>query len=223
MKRKIKKLIPYILIVLAITLLGIVISIVLQFTFKGQVIDLSDPETPFEEKTYELVNESDMTEEEITNLIIDKRKEIMNYFSVIRYYNISDIDSFYTESDNDVFMVLTDEFADNLRFLTTWNLYEKLTRNFEVLKKENNTTYYKVLKNEFTILHNNSAIAIFDYTEMETHPIYASDEKIESVIRFKICDDKVYNFCRKDEEYKFILIKEDNEWLVDDLGADFDD
>ena len=118
-------------------------------------------------------------------------------------------------------MVLTDDFTDSLRFLTTSNLYSKLTRNFELLKVVNNVSYYKVLKSEFTSLHSNSAIAIFDYNEMEVHPLFASDDKINGVIRFLICDDKVYNFCRRDEEFSFALVKEDNNWLVDDLGFDY--
>ncbi len=221
MKRKIKNLVPYILIVLAIILLGIVISVIFQFTFRGQVIDLSDPEAPFEEKKYELVNETDMSSDEIVDFILAKRKEIMEFFNLIRYYNISDIEPLYTKEDDEKYMVLTDDFTDSLRFLTTSNLYSKLTRNFELLKVVNNVSYYKVLKSEFTSLHSNSAIAIFDYNEMEVHPLFASDDKINGVIRFLICDDKVYNFCRRDEEFSFALVKEDNNWLVDDLGFDY--
>ena len=99
MKRKIKNLVPYILIVLAIILLGIVISVIFQFTFRGQVIDLSDPEAPFEEKKYELVNETDMSSDEIVDFILAKRKEIMEFFNLIRYYNISDIEPLYTKEE----------------------------------------------------------------------------------------------------------------------------
>ena len=223
MKRNIKKLIPYILIVLAIILLGIVISIVLQFTFRGEVIDLSDPETPYEEKTYHLDNESDMSEDEIVSLINSKRDEMMAFFDPIKYYNLTDVDPSFSAEDNQKYMVLTDEFTNSLRFMVTSNLYEKLVRNFEFLKIENNINYYMVLKDEFTPLHSNSAIAIFDYTDLETHPTYANESKIESVIRYKICDDEVYNFCRRDEEYKFVLVKDGSEWFIDDIGVPFDD
>ncbi len=223
MKRNLKKLIPYILIVLAIILLGIVISIVLQFTFRGEVIDLSDPETPYEEKTYHLDNESDMSEDEIVSLINSKRDEMMAFFDPIKYYNLTDIDPSFSAEDNEKYMVLTDEFTNSLRFLVTSNLYEKLVRNFEFLKIENNVNYYKVSKDEFTPLHSNSAIAIFYYTDLETHPTYANGNKIESVIRYKICDDEVYNFCRRDEEYKFVLVKDGSEWFIDDIGVPFDD
>ena len=218
MKAKIKKIIPSILLVLAIIILGIVISVVLQFNFKGENIDLRDPGKPIEEKTYNLVNESLMTEEEINNIIESKRNDLIDFFDPIEYYKISDIDSSFTSLDDEKYMVLTNEFTDSLQKLVTLDLYSKLTTNFEFLKEEENTTYYKVNKNEFTPLHTNSAIAVFNFLDKEIHPIYVNDEKIESIVRLKICDDVEYNICRRDDEYKFNLVNEDNNWLIDDIG-----
>ena len=220
MKKKFKKLIPYILIVLAIILLGIAISVVLQFTFKGEKLNLDDPENPVEEKVYTLDNQSSMNEDELDYLINHKRDDMMNFFDPIRYYNISDIDETYTEEDNEKYMVLTSEFTDNLRTYVTDNLYQKLVRNFEVLKTENDIIYYKVSKDEFKPLYSFSAIAKFDYTELEAYPIYASDERIDSIIKLKICDDEIYDLCRRNDDYNFSLVKENEEWLIDDIGID---
>ena len=223
MKAKIKKIIPYILLVLAIIILGIVISVVLQFNFKGENVDLRDPGKPVEEKTYNLVNESLMSEEEISNIVENKRNEIINFFDPIKYYNLSDIEPSYSSEDNEKYMVLTNEFTDNLQKIVTIDLYDKLTANFEILKEEENTIYYKVLKEEFTPLHSNSAIAIFNFLDREIHPTYANDERIESIVRLKICDDVEYNICRRDDDYKFVLVNEDNNWLIDDIGYSFDE
>lgn len=222
MKAKLKKLLPFILIFLAVILLGVVISVVLQFKFKGEVINIDDPNKPVEENKYTLVNESEMEEEEITTLIVNMRDSMAEYFNPIKYYIISDVDPSYSEEDNNKYMVLTEEFTDNLKFFTTLNLYSKLTANFELLKTENEHIYYKVSKDEFTPLHNESALNIFDYTEMEVHPIYASDEKIESIIKYKYCEENE-DVCRRDDDYNFVLIKEDNNWLIDDIGYNFDE
>ncbi len=223
MKVKIKKIIPYILLVLAIIILGIVISVVLQFNSRGENIDLREPGKPIEEKTYNLVNDSLMTEEEINNIIETKRNDLISFFDPIKYYNLSDIEPSYSSEDNEKYMVLTNEFTDNLQKIVTIDLYDKLTANFEILKEEENTTYYKVLKEEFTPLHSNSAIAIFNFLDKEIHPTYANDEKIESIVRLKICDDVEYNICRRDDDYKFVLINEDNNWLIDDIGYSFNE
>ncbi len=223
MKKKFKKLLPYILIVIAVLLLGIVISVVLQFNFKGEKYNLDDPNKPVEEKTYSLDNQSSMSEDEIDYLINNKRDDMMNFFEPIRYYRLSDIDSNASEEDDEKYMVLTDNFTDNLKLFVTNNLYEKLIKNFEVLKTEDNKVYYKVSKDEFTPLHSFSAIAKFDYTILESHPIFANDEIIESIIRLKICDDEIYDLCRRDDEYDFKLVKQENDWLIDDIGYNFDE
>ena len=222
MKAKFKKILPYILIVLAVILLGIVISVVLQFNFKGENIDLREPSKTEGEKQYNLVNESTMNEDEINNIIESKRDDIIGFFNPIRYYNISDIDPSFNKDDDEKYMVLTNDFTDNLKLLVTGNLFNKLTSHFETLKVEDNTTYYKVYKEEFTPLHSNSAIAIFDFLDKEIHPTYASNKKIESIVRLKTCSDPIYKICSRDDEYKFVLVKENNDWLIDDIGIGID-
>ena len=221
MKAKFKKLLPYILIILAVIILGIVISVILQFNFRGENIDLRDPEKPVEEKTYNFINNSSLNEEEIKKIIESKRTDIISFFDPIPYYNLSDIDSSFTKEDDEKYMALTNEFTENLKLLVTTELYDKLTSNFEFLKEENNTIYYKVLKDEFTPLHSYSAIAIFNFLDKEIHPTFANDEKIESIIRLKNCDDN--NICIRDDEYKFVLVNEDDNWFIDDIGYSFDE
>ncbi len=221
MKAKIKKIIPYILILLAVIILGFVVSVILQFNFKGENIDLREPEKPVEEKKYNFVNESLLEEDDIKKIIESKRDDIISFFNPIPYYNISDIDSSFTKEDDEKYMALTNEFTDNLRLLVTTDLFDKLTSNFEFIKVDGNTMYYKVSKEEFTPLHSNSAIAIFNFLDKEIYPTFASDEKIESIIRLKNCDDN--NVCRRDDEYKFVLVNEDDNWFIDDIGYSFDE
>ena len=223
MKTKLKKIVPYILIVLAVILLGIVISVVLQFTFKGEVISMEEPEPPISEQKYTLVNESKMDEQDITDLVVNMRDDMVNYLNPIRYYTITDIEPSYSEEDNEKYMVLTDDFTDNLKFLVTTNLYNKLINNFEILKTENNKVYYKVSKDEFNPLFNNSALNIFDYTNMEIHPIYANEDKIESIVKYKYCDKENSDLCRRDDDYNFNLVKENDTWLVDNIGYKFNE
>lgn len=223
MKSKLKKLVPYILIVFVVILLGIVISVILQFTFKGEVVDFEEPESPISEKKYTLINDSKMKEEDITDLVVNVRDDMVNYLNPIRYYTITDIEPSYSDEDNEKYMVLTDDFTDNLKFLVTTSLYNKLINNFEILKTENNKVYYKVSKDEFNPLFNNSALNIFDYTNMEIHPIYASEDKIESIVKYKYCDKENSDLCRRDDDYNFNLVKENDTWLVDDIGYKFNE
>ena len=118
-------------------------------------------------------------------------------------------------------MVLTDEFANNLKRFVTLDLVTSLTKNFEILNTIGDTIYYKVSKDEFNPLHDQSAIANFNYTGIEFFPTYADDELIESVVRFKQCPDN--DTCRNYEDYDFTLLYTDEEWLVDDIGVNFNE
>ena len=115
-------------------------------------------------------------------------------------------------------MVLTNEFTDELASYTTAKLYQELTKNFEVLKKENDTIYYKVLKTAFNNLHNTSAIAIYNYTNLTIYPTYASESKINCMINIQLCEEKNNEECRRNEYYKFEIIKENGEWKINDIG-----
>ena len=64
MKEKIKKIMPYILIVIAVSLLTTVLVMSLQFYYQGQNIQ---EEQPQEMPNYELINESNLTEDDIMN------------------------------------------------------------------------------------------------------------------------------------------------------------
>ena len=140
MKAKLKKLVPYILIILAVILLGIVVAVVLQFNKKGENIDLRDPVKPVEEKTYNFVNNSSLDEIEIMNIIESRRDDIIGYFDPIKYYKLTDVEPSFTEDDNEKYMVLTNDFTDSLKFMVTSTLYDKLTANFEILKEDNGVT-----------------------------------------------------------------------------------
>ena len=165
MKRKLKKLVPYILIIIGVALLGVVLAGVLQFTYKDEMPDdPSDPEPQVQEpiiKTYNFTNESNMTKEQV-------------------------IDETYTEEDNEKYMVLTDEFANNLKRFVTLDLVTSLTKNFEILNTIGDTIYYKVSKDEFNPLHDQSAIANFNYTGIEFFPTYADDELIAVIMKIMI-------------------------------------
>ena len=222
MKKAFKKILPYLLIVLAIILLGIAITVVLQFNFKKEKLQLDDPNNPVE-KNYNLDNQSDMSDDEIEQLVNYQRDDLMNFFDPIKYYKISEIDETYDEKDDEEYMVLTNEFTDNLKMLVTEDLFDKLTTNFEELKEEDNITYYKVDKDEFIPIRSYSAVAKYDYSILESHPIYASNDKISSIIVLKICNDEITELCRRNDEYQFELIKEDEEWKINDIGLTDED
>ena len=215
MKAKFKKIVPYILIILAVILLGIVVSVVLQFSFKGEVIDLNDPISPVEEEKYDFVNESEMNEEEITDLISNMREQLINNLNPIHYYNLIEVDPSSSEEDNEKYMVLTNDFVDKLRLYVSLNLLDSLTDDFDLIKEEEDTLYYKVSKEKYNPLFNDSSLNIFNYTDMEIYPIYANNRKVESIIKFKYCNSEI---CQRDDDYQFNLIYEDNNWIIDDIG-----
>lgn len=213
-KIKFKKFLPYILIVGGVGLLIIVSVVVMHFYDEGHFYT-DRPDMP---DSYELDNQSSMMYEEIMNIVLSKRDEMISYFHPLHYYNLSTIDSSSPTSLDDIYMVLTDKFILGLSNFATSSLASSLTSDFEEIKSDDDAIYYKVLKMEFDELHVDSALAIFNYTNMEIYPTYASDTEIKSMINFQICesDDK----CRRDDWYEFDLVNESGKWLINNIGLD---
>ncbi len=211
MKEKFKKMLPYILIVGGVLLLIIVSIVVMQFYSLGERLGYSKMH-----HDYSFVNESSYSKADIEDLITSKRDDLIRVFNHINYYRLSDIDSVYTSSDDDIYMVLTDDFITKLGSYVTPSLLSYLTRDFEAMETDYDGNFYKVLRSEFDYLHLESALAIFNYMDMEIYPLHATSDEISSMINFRICED---DFCKRDDVYEFVLEKVNDDWLVSSIGV----
>ncbi len=215
MKEKIKPYIPGILLVLGLGILVTVLIIILQFNTEGKknvIFDGDDSSTP---KEIIFKNNSSLADDEVKELLNTNREKIINFFKDAEHYVLSEIDKNYTSEDDEEFMVLDYEFLENLSLLTTSEFFEELTKDFELIKSDNENNYYKVDKEIFNPYFYKSAIATHNLSKYTIFPENATDKEISSVVRIELCEERDPNICRESHDCYFNLKKENDKWLID--------
>lgn len=215
MKEKIKPYIPGILLILGLGILVTVLIIILQFNTEGKKNVILEGEELQQPKEVIFNNNSSLDDNEIKELLSTNREKIINFFKDAEHYVLSEIDKNYTSEDDEKFMVLDYEFLENLSLLTTSELFEELTKDFELIKSDSDNNYYKVDKNIFNPYFYQSAIATHNLSKYTILPENATDKEITSIVRIQLCEEEDLNKCRETHDCYFNLKKENDKWLID--------
>ncbi len=205
MKKYLKIIIP---IGIALLLI-IVLQVTLQFSETGKKIYLNDDE---EIKEEQFVNNSNLSEEEISNIVLNKRNSILDFLKEAKYYNISEISEDYQKSDDELYIVLDDKFLDDFQQFLTIDLYTQFTRDFELINTIDDVKYFKANHDVFDNLFFNSALESLQITDTKINLKTATNDRIESSINIKICEED--NSCSVNKTFNFTLVKVDGDFKI---------
>ncbi len=218
MNNKMKWILP---ILIGILLVNIFIMI-LKFQGKIEIHNNSNNNENITEEEvvdpYAFHNESSMTIETVYDLILGKREELLKFFDNTKFYLLKDLDENSTEEDQEKYIVIDNEFISGFQKYITDNLYKQITKEVVLIKTIDNLSYYKVLKEGFEKLLSESSVATVETNSQEIYPILARDDMIYGLIKIKNCEDNA-NTCSRDDEYRITLVKENDNWIIDDIGT----
>ncbi len=190
---------------------------VMSFTGKRENIDYTEePPAPEELK---FTNASDMTESEIRELVEEKRTNLKNFFHDAQYYNIGDVSANHTSEENDIYMVVNEEFLNELKTLLSSKAYDNYYQYMEEIEKRSDInisgSLYMAPRDLFDAIFVTSAIPSYDASEEYLILESATNERIKARENIKLCDDK--GICSRDDVYEFDLVKEEDIWKVDEF------
>lgn len=197
-----------------VILFGVLLITVMSFRRDRENIDmnLDDPE----EETIVFQNNSSMTEQEIRELVEEKRIDLKNFFENAQYYTPSEVSRDHTPEDDAYYIVIDDTFLNALQNLLTETLYQSYFSQFQpVTKREDiniSENLYIGSKEIFENINIDSAIAMLDVSEELLVLESATDEAINAYENIRYCNDE--GVCVRDEFYHLNLQKENNKWKI---------
>ncbi len=212
-KREWKKLVLILIVILA---LGFVSLRVIKFSQEKENITIeSEPE----ETTEKFENTSDMSEEEIRNLVEEKREQLKEFFLNIQYYKPSEVAQNYTIEDDENLIVIDSKFWEDFQKLVTEEIIEQFKGSFELVEKQKDINIEEELyigsKNTFEDILIESAITVVDVTEEQLVPVSATDTEIITYENIRYYNEE--GICIRDDAYSFNLIKENEEWKISEF------
>ena len=163
-------------------------------------------------------NESDLSEEEVREIVEEKRNILKDFFESATYYKPSEINREYTSADDENYLVVDESFLNELNALVTTEIYNSYFEQFVEITKDQDVAIterlYRGPKDIFDDLFYKSAIAMIDVNEEKTLLDRATNEYISAVINIRYCDKEQPDICSKNEYYVFELQKEENDWQI---------
>lgn len=180
--------------------------------------NIDDTSNSTDDNENQFVNTSSMTEQEVGNLVEEKRVAFKEFIKNIQYYNITDVADGYTTDDNSNYLVLPESFVTSLETYLTVNAVDKFKTNLTELQPKSGINIsgklYRMDKSKMDSICQDSAIAIVDVNQELLTLKSASDTKIEASENIKNCSEDNSNDCSKDETYTFVLEKENDTWKI---------
>lgn len=172
---------------------------------------------PITEENFQ--NESDMEEQEIRLLVEQQRQILKNFFQEAQYYTLSEVADYNKEEDEN-YIVVDEEFLQELKKLFTLELYTKYWEEFTEINPKATidlkSRVYMARKDLFDDVYTKSAIATLSVNEETLVLKNASNEKIETLVNIKLCEE-TEETCQRNEFYTFFLIKEDELWKISEF------
>lgn len=210
-----------------IVLFGLVLVCVVTFEHHPEEITIPVEEKQKEEpKKTEITftNQSDMTEQEIRELVEQKRNDLKIFFQNAKYYTISEVGSGYQKQDDEKYIVIDEDFLNTLNDLVTKKIYNTYWMELEEISPQENIRLtkriYKARKDLFEELYFSSAIAMKNVSEEKLLLKNATNEKIEAVENIRLLEET--NKVQRDDYYRLELIKEEDTWKIDEFEAVFE-
>ena len=206
---------------IAVALLLIVLFVLVALTifkFQKESEDVFEDYTnnPSEEIVFQ--NSSDMSEQEIRQLVEEKRNTLKSFFENAKYYNISEVSSEYTKEDDEKYIVIDENFLNQFHTYVTddvygyyWDQLTEITPDQDVLLT---SRIHRGPKTMFDSVYSDSAIAMINVNEEILELESATNEKIVSIINIRLCPDGEDAICSRNDHYRLILEKVENDWKI---------
>ncbi len=214
---------------IAVALLLIVLFVLVALTifkFQKESEDVFEDYTnnPSEEIVFQ--NSSDMSEQEIRQLVEEKRNTLKSFFENAKYYNISEVSSEYTKEDDEKYIVIDENFLNQFHTYVTddvygyyWDQLTEITPDQDVLLT---SRIHRGPKTMFDSVYSDSAIAMINVNEEILELESATNEKIVSIINIRLCPDGEDAICSRNDHYRLILEKVENDWKIAEFTEKID-
>ena len=214
---------------IAVALLLIVLFVLVALTifkFQKESEDVFEDYTnnPSEEIVFQ--NSSDMSEQEIRQLVEEKRNTLKSFFENAKYYNISEVSSEYTKEDDEKYIVIDENFLNQFHTYVTddvygyyWDQVTEITPDQDVLLT---SRIHRGPKTMFDSVYSDSAIAMINVNEEILELESATNEKIVSIINIRLCPDGEDAICSRNDHYRLILEKVENDWKIAEFTEKID-
>ena len=214
---------------IAVALLLIVLFVLVALTifkFQKESEDVFEDYTnnPSEEIVFQ--NSSDMSEQEIRQLVEEKRNTLKSFFENAKYYNISEVSSEYTKEDDEKYIVIDENFLNQFHTYVTddvygyyWDQLTEITPDQDVLLT---SRIHRGPKTMFDSVYSDSAIAMINVNEEILELESATNEKIVSIINIRLCPDGEDAICSRNNHYRLILEKVENDWKIAEFTEKID-
>ena len=197
-----------------VILFGILLVTVMSFKRDRENIDMNLDDS--EQDTIVFQNNSSMTEQEIRELVEEKRITLKNFFENAQYYTPSEVSLDHTQEDDAYYIVIGETFLNTLQQLLTETLYQSYFAQFQPVNKRGDINISENLyigsKDIFENINLDSAIAMLDVSEELLILASATDDTIIGYENIRYCNDE--GVCVRDENYSLNLKLENGEWKI---------
>jgi len=160
------------------------------------------------EDEMEFVNQSSLSVEEVWNLVNTKKEALRKLFYESEVYVPSEIDSKYTSSDDERYVVFGSVFLKTLHDLVTDSIYTSILNEMTMIKEG----YYLAGQDIFEEIYLDSAIADIDITTSSIQLISANDDYINASVKLSICEDD--ETCEDSVSVPFELQNVNHTWKI---------
>lgn len=211
-----KEIVKIILLVVVFFLLGMVLVSTVHFAKEG-VIEVPSKEEDNITETESYPNTSSLSEEELRNLVEQKRSEFKELIMNLQYYNYKDIVNTVSDEDNEKYYIVPEGFLDKVRDLFTSIAFNQITEDVTEITPDANIKVgkvYKLKKDIIDTITNQSAVSFHNVSEELLTLKSATNYQIIADMNIKLCDMNESLNCTRDDHYVFVLEKEDNNWKI---------
>lgn len=171
---------------------------------KNPVVLPDDEELSFQ-------NTSSFSDQEIIQIVNNKRALLRNLFYESKVYPLKEIDPTKTEEENEKFIVFDDSFIKQLNQLVDEDIFYELFNQMQLLKSEGNHTFYVADRDIFESIYLESAISEVDVHSFRVRVLFATDEQIKATVSMTLC---VEEKCDQDVVFPFELTKINGDFKV---------
>ena len=121
--------------ILCILLILIMLStLTFEMTKKETFEDLTNQPNELDSLVFK--NESDLSEEEVREIVEEKRNTLKDFFESATYYKSSEINGEYTSKDDENYLIVNESFLKELDVIVTTEIYNSYFEQFVEVAKD---------------------------------------------------------------------------------------
>lgn len=201
--------------------LAIALAIILSFTmlmsfhfFKEEEKlkhEAKDPVVLPEDDELEFQNNSSISDEELFNIVSNKKNELRNLFYTASLYHVKEIDSTVSDEENEKYILFDESFLAELSDLVIEPIYQNIFNQMSLFQQANGHTFYLADRDIFESIYLDSAIAEVGILSSDLRLILANDETINASVIIRNCEEDV---CEYQNSVPFELTNVEGKWKV---------